>query len=62
MLGLFLALVILLSYMDAGWINVAGVLLVGMVSGTLYRLGVNYGVLFMILYSAQWIVKTLGGL
>lgn len=62
MLGLFLALVVLLAFMDAGWINVAGVLLIGIVSGTLYRLGVNYGVLFMILYSAPWIVKTLGAI
>lgn len=61
MLGVFFALVLLLAFMDAGWINIAGVLLIGIVSGVLYRLGVNYGVLFMILYSAPWIVKTLAG-
>jgi TctA family transporter len=59
MLGLFFSLVLLLAYMDGGWINIAGVLLLGIVAGTLYRLGVNYGVLFMILYSAPWIIKQL---
>jgi hypothetical protein len=59
LLGVFFSLVLLLAFMDAGWINVAGVLLIGIVSGTLYRMGVNYGVLFMILYSAPWIIKML---
>ncbi|WP_139904745.1 tripartite tricarboxylate transporter permease [Clostridium thermarum] len=59
LLGLFLSLAIMLAFMDAGWINVIGVLLVGLVSGTLYRMGVNYGVLFMTLYSAPWIIKML---
>jgi putative tricarboxylic transport membrane protein len=62
MLGVFFSLVLLLAFMDGGWINIAGVLLIGMVAGVLYRLGVNYGVLFMILYSAPWIIKTLSGL
>ena len=62
LLGLFFSLVLLLAFMDGGWINIAGVLLIGIVSGTLYRLGVNYGVLFMILYSAPWIIKALAGL
>ncbi|TDT62844.1 tripartite tricarboxylate transporter permease [Fonticella tunisiensis] len=61
LLGLFFSLVLLLAFMDAGWINIAGVLLIGIVAGVLYRLGVNYGVLFMILYSAPWIIKTLAG-
>jgi putative tricarboxylic transport membrane protein len=61
MLGVFFSLVLLLAFMDAGWINVAGVLLIGIVAGVLYRLGVNYGVLFMILYSAPWIIKMLSG-
>ncbi|MBL4935884.1 tripartite tricarboxylate transporter permease [Clostridium sp. YIM B02515] len=61
LLGLFFSLVLLLAFMDAGWINIAGVLLLGIVAGTLYRLGVNYGVLFMILYSAPWIIKTIAG-
>lgn len=61
MLGLFFGLVLLLAYMDAGWINIAGVLLIGIVAGTLYRLGINYGVQFMILYSAPWIIAKLAG-
>ncbi|MBS4537370.1 tripartite tricarboxylate transporter permease [Clostridium sp. D2Q-11] len=59
MLGLFFSLVLLLAFIDAGWINIAGVLLIGIVSGVLFRLGVNYGVLFMTLYSAPWIIKML---
>ena len=57
LLGLFVSLVLLLAYMDGGIVNIAGVLLLGIVSGVLYRLGVNYGVLFMILYSAPWIIQ-----
>ncbi len=58
-LGLFLSLVFLLAYMDGGFINIAGVLLIGLVSGLLHQLGVNYGVLFMILYAAPWLVNAL---
>ncbi len=61
MLGLFFGLVLLLAYIDAGWINVGGVLLIGIVAGTFYRLGIHYGVQFMILYSAPWIVSKLVG-
>lgn len=57
LLGLFVSLVFLLGFMDAGLINIAGVLLIGIVAGVLHRLGVNYGVLFMILYSAPWVVN-----
>jgi hypothetical protein len=62
MLGLFFSLVLLLAYMDAGFINVAGILLIGIVGGILYRLGINYGVQFMILYSAPWIITKLVGI
>ncbi|GER72813.1 tripartite tricarboxylate transporter permease [Weizmannia acidilactici] len=55
-LGLFFGLVLLLAYMDAGWMNVFGVLLIGIISGTLHRWGVNYGIMFMTLYSAPWLV------
>ncbi len=58
-LGLFIALVMMLSYMDGGFINMMGVLLVAIVSGALSRLGINFGVLFMTLYAAPWIVTTL---
>ncbi|NLU51645.1 MAG: tripartite tricarboxylate transporter permease [Clostridiaceae bacterium] len=56
-LGLFLSLVLLLAYIDGGFVNIAGVMLIGMVAGVLHRLGVNYGVLFMTLYSAPWLVS-----
>lgn len=58
-LGLFISLVMMLSYMDGGFINVFGVLLVAIVSGALSRLGINFGVLFMTLYAAPWIVTVL---
>lgn len=58
-LGLFMAFILLLAYMDAGLINVFGVLLVGVVCGTLNKMGVNYGVQFMILYAAPWITTHL---
>ncbi|MFD2044248.1 tripartite tricarboxylate transporter permease [Ornithinibacillus salinisoli] len=57
MLGLFIGLVLMLSYMDAGIINIFGVLLVGLVAGFLHRKGVNYGVQFMTLYAAPWLVS-----
>lgn len=60
-LGLFVSLVLLLAYMDAGWINIAGVFLIGIVSGTLSRMGVNFGVQFMVLYSAPWLISVLAG-
>ncbi len=58
-LGLFISLVLLLAYMDGGFINIAGILLIGLVSGVLHRLGVNYGVLFMILYAAPWLLRVI---
>ncbi len=58
-LGLFISLVMLLAYMDGGFINISGVLLIGLVSGVLHQLGVNYGVLFMILYAAPWLLRVL---
>lgn len=58
-IGLFISLILLLSYMDAGLINVFGVLLIGIVCGTLNKMGVNYGVQFMTLYAAPWIIGKL---
>ncbi len=55
-LGLFISFIVLLSYMDAGLINVFGVLLIGFTCGSLNKLGVNYGVQFMTLYAAPWII------
>src|SRR5690606_33478392 len=60
-LGLFFSLVLLLAYMDAWWINVGGVLLIAMIAGLLHRWGINYGVQFMTLYSAPWIVSQFVG-
>jgi putative tricarboxylic transport membrane protein len=60
-LGLFISLVLLLAYMDAGWINIGGVLLIALVAGMLHRWGINYGVQFMVLYSAPWIITKLVG-
>ena len=60
-LGVFVALILLLSFMDAGIINVFGVLLIGISAGTLNKMGVNYGVQFMTLYAASFIVSTLAG-
>lgn len=61
-LGLFIALVILLGYMDAGLINVFGILLIGFACGTLNRLGVNYGIQFMTLYAAPAIIELFSNL
>lgn len=60
-LGLFFGLVLLLAFMDGGWLNIGGVFLIGLVSGLLHRLGVNYGVLFMILYAAPWLIGKFAG-
>ncbi|MGO2082622.1 tripartite tricarboxylate transporter permease [Vagococcus sp.] len=59
MLALFIALVCLLAYIDAGLINVFGVLLMSLVCGTLNRLGVGYGIQFMSLYAAPFIITLL---
>jgi len=57
LLGIFFGLVMMLAYMDAGFINIWGVLLVAITAGILNRWGVNYGVQFMTLYAAGWITK-----
>lgn len=61
-LALFIAFILLLAYIDAGIMNLFGVLLIGLVCGTLNRMGVNYGVQFMTLYASAWIVPELGHL
>lgn len=61
-LGLFISFILLLAYMDAGLINIFGVLLIGIICGTLNKLGVNYGIQFMTLYAAPWIVEKLAAL
>ena len=56
-LGLFISFILLLAYMDAGLINIFGVLLIGITCGTLNKMGVSYGVQFMTLYAAPWIIE-----
>lgn len=56
LIGLFAGLVVMLAFMDAGWINIFGTFLIAFVSGILFRNGVNYGVMFMILYAAPWML------
>lgn len=60
LIGLFAGLVVMLAFMDAGWINIFGVLLVAYVAGLLHKNGVNYGVMFMILYAATWLMGFIG--
>lgn len=60
LIGLFAGLVVMLAYMDASWINVFGTFLIALVSGFLVRNGVNYGVMFMVLYAAPWIIGWFG--
>lgn len=56
-LGLFISFIFLLAYMDAGLINIFGVLLIGIACGSLNKMGVNYGIQFMTLYAAQFIIE-----
>lgn len=58
-LAIFLSFIFLLAYMDAGLINVFGVLLIAVACGSLNKLGVNYGVQFMTLYAAPQILAWL---
>ncbi|WP_022867874.1 tripartite tricarboxylate transporter permease [Schaalia vaccimaxillae] len=55
-LALFTSLILVLAYIDAGIPNMFGVLLVGIVCGSLNRLGVSYGVQFMTLYASPGII------
>lgn len=56
-LGLFISFIFLLAYMDAGLINIFGVLLIGITCGSLNKMGVNYGIQFMTLYAAPFIIE-----
>ncbi|MEM2007357.1 MAG: tripartite tricarboxylate transporter permease [Sulfolobales archaeon] len=60
--GLFIAIVIMLSYYDAKLAGVFGTLVVSMVSGALWKLGVSLGVLFMTLVAAPTLVGLLTAL
>lgn len=56
-LALFVCFVAFLAYREAGLVNLFAVLLVGIVTGTLNKLGVSYGVQFMTLYATPWLVE-----
>lgn len=58
-LAMFFALVMLLAYMDAGVMGILGVMVLALVAGLLNRWGVNYGVQFMTLYAAPWLMGLL---
>ena len=58
-LALLMGLVFLLVYLDSGVFGVLAILVVGIFSGYLNKQGVNYGVQFMALYAAPWIVEIL---
>ncbi|MCC6047131.1 MAG: tripartite tricarboxylate transporter permease [Desulfurococcaceae archaeon] len=60
--GLFIAIVIMLAYYDAKVAGVFGTLVVSLVSGALWRLGVSLGVLFMTLVAAPTLVALLTAL
>jgi hypothetical protein len=57
--ALFIAIVLLLAYDDAGIAGVFGVLLVSIISGALVKAGVSLGLLFMILVAAPTITQLL---
>ncbi|MDO5089138.1 MAG: tripartite tricarboxylate transporter permease [Leptotrichiaceae bacterium] len=61
-LAVFVSFILLLSYMEAGVINIFGVFLIGLYSGFMNKLGVNYGVQFMTLYASSFIVQIIGGI
>ncbi|MGX7058802.1 tripartite tricarboxylate transporter permease [Vagococcus humatus] len=56
-LAIFISLVVLLGYMDAGLLNVFAIILIALACGTLNRLGVNYGIQFMTLYAAPFLIQ-----
>lgn len=58
-LGLFIALVVMLAYMEVGFLNIFGVILIAVTSGIFNRWGVNYGVQFMILYASSGFINLL---
>ncbi|WP_172116215.1 tripartite tricarboxylate transporter permease [Halomonas hibernica] len=55
-LAMFFSLVMLLAYMDAGVMGILGVMVLALMAGLLNRWGVNYGVQFMTLYAAPWLL------
>ncbi|MCS7099891.1 MAG: tripartite tricarboxylate transporter permease [Sulfolobales archaeon] len=60
--GLFIAIVLMLSYYDARVPGIFGTLVVSLISGALWKLGVSLGVLFMTLVAAPTLVSLLSAL
>jgi hypothetical protein len=60
--GLFIAIVVVLAYYDAKIPGIFGALLISLVSGLLWKLGVSLGVLFMTLVAAPTLVSLLAAL
>ena len=58
-LALFISLVLLIAFIEGGFINIIGVLLIAFVLGNLYKCGVNYGVMFMSFYASSFIITYL---
>ncbi|VEU80002.1 tripartite tricarboxylate transporter permease [Haploplasma axanthum] len=58
-LALLLSLVFLLVYLDAGLLGILGIIVVGLISGLINKLGVTYGVQFMALYASPFILQIL---
>ena len=57
--AVFLAIVLLLSFHDAGILGIFGMLAVSLLAGALWRLGVSLGVMFMTLVMAPILVSLL---
>jgi len=60
--GIFIAIVLLLAFYDAGIPGIFGMLLVALLSGAVSRLGVSLGVLFMVLVGAPTITAILSAI
>lgn len=59
LLGLFIGIVVMISYMDGGWSNIIAVISLALFSGFLNRWGFNLGIQFMSMYAAPFLVSTL---
>lgn len=57
--GLFIAIVLLLAYNDMGIMGIFGAIMVAVISGAFWRMGVSLGVMFMTLVGAPYIVSLL---
>ncbi|MGC9187319.1 MAG: tripartite tricarboxylate transporter permease, partial [Fervidicoccaceae archaeon] len=60
--GIFIAIVLLLAFYDAGIPGIFGMLLVALLSGAVSKMGVSLGVLFMVLVGAPTITALMAAL